>query len=214
METGFWFWLSRRRKAVTGAEALPERGVVVLACGPTGGECGSTASCGARAAREGADPGRRDRGRTGSTPSCFWLCGGQLDSLPVALDVEQAALSGIRRSLPRGARSIRAGLGTPTSGTWRSDCGTRKRALMMSVPVRRDDQVLEVLAGYPRPALDRPRPDEGRRTALRPARLARRVHGARDVDDLEVALLRIPYGGAKGGIRCNPRAMSAGELGG
>jgi glutamate dehydrogenase (NAD(P)+) len=26
------------------------------------------------------------------------------------------------------------------------------------------------------------------------------------------ALLRLPYGGAKGGIRCNPRAMSAGEL--
>ena len=26
------------------------------------------------------------------------------------------------------------------------------------------------------------------------------------------ALLRIPYGGAKGGIRCNPREMSAGEL--
>jgi glutamate dehydrogenase (NAD(P)+) len=26
------------------------------------------------------------------------------------------------------------------------------------------------------------------------------------------ALLRLPYGGAKGGIRCNPRALSAGEL--
>jgi glutamate dehydrogenase (NAD(P)+) len=26
------------------------------------------------------------------------------------------------------------------------------------------------------------------------------------------ALLRLPYGGAKGGVRCNPRALSAGEL--
>jgi membrane protein implicated in regulation of membrane protease activity len=36
-ETGFWFWLSKRRNAVTGAEALPgSRGVVVLACRPDG----------------------------------------------------------------------------------------------------------------------------------------------------------------------------------
>src|SRR5262245_56534385 len=26
------------------------------------------------------------------------------------------------------------------------------------------------------------------------------------------ALLRLPYGGAKGGVRCSPRALSAGEL--
>jgi membrane protein implicated in regulation of membrane protease activity len=56
-ETGFWFWLSRRRKAVTGAEALPgSRGVVVMACRPDGqvriaGELWR-AHC-----EEGADPG-------------------------------------------------------------------------------------------------------------------------------------------------------------
>ena len=55
-ETGFWLWLSRRRKAVTGAEALPgSRGVVVLPCRPEGqvrvaGELW-------RALRGGADPG-------------------------------------------------------------------------------------------------------------------------------------------------------------
>ncbi len=36
-EVGFWFWLSRRRKIVTGAEALPgARGVVAVACRPEG----------------------------------------------------------------------------------------------------------------------------------------------------------------------------------
>ena len=56
-ETGFWFWLSRRRKAVTGAEALPgSSGIVVVACRPLGqvridGELWR-ARC-----EEGADPG-------------------------------------------------------------------------------------------------------------------------------------------------------------
>ena len=56
-EVGFWYWLSHRRKAQTGAEALPgARGVVVVACRPEGqvrvlGELWR-ARC-----EEGADPG-------------------------------------------------------------------------------------------------------------------------------------------------------------
>ena len=56
-EVGFWYWLSHRRDAVTGAEALPgARGVVVSACRPVGqvrvdGELWR-ARC-----EEGADPG-------------------------------------------------------------------------------------------------------------------------------------------------------------
>jgi membrane protein implicated in regulation of membrane protease activity len=56
-EVGFWFWLSRRRRIATGAEALPgARGVVTAACRPDGqvrvlGELWR-ARC-----EEGADPG-------------------------------------------------------------------------------------------------------------------------------------------------------------
>ena len=56
-EVGFWYWYSRRRRAVTGAEALPgSRGVVVSPCRPDGqvrldGELWR-ARC-----EEGADPG-------------------------------------------------------------------------------------------------------------------------------------------------------------
>ena len=56
-ETGFWLWLSRRRKAVTGAEALPgSRGVVVLACRPEGQVKVAGELWRARC-EEGADPG-------------------------------------------------------------------------------------------------------------------------------------------------------------
>jgi membrane protein implicated in regulation of membrane protease activity len=56
-EVGFFLWLSRRRRATTGAEALPgARGVVTLACRPEGqvrvlGEIWR-ARC-----EDGADPG-------------------------------------------------------------------------------------------------------------------------------------------------------------
>jgi membrane protein implicated in regulation of membrane protease activity len=56
-EVAFWMWFTRRRRASTGAEALPgQRGVVVTACRPEGqvrvlGELWR-ARC-----EEGADPG-------------------------------------------------------------------------------------------------------------------------------------------------------------
>ena len=41
---------------------------------------------------------------------------------------------------------------------------------------------------------------------------AGRVRGARHVDDVEVRALRLPYGGAKGGVRCDARALPLAEL--
>ncbi|HEX2292919.1 MAG TPA: NfeD family protein [Gaiellaceae bacterium] len=56
-ETGFFIWLSKRRKAVTGAEALPgSTGVVVVACRPLGQVRVAGELWRARC-DEGADPG-------------------------------------------------------------------------------------------------------------------------------------------------------------
>ncbi|HET7855783.1 MAG TPA: Glu/Leu/Phe/Val dehydrogenase [Gaiellaceae bacterium] len=86
-----------------------------------------------------------------------------------------------------------------------------ERAVMMSVPVRMDGGSLRVLPGY----------RVQHSTVLGPTKGGLRY-------DLHVtlgecaalamwmtwkcALLRLPYGGAKGGVRCNPRELSAGEI--
>ena len=55
------------------------------------------------------------------------------------------------------------------------------------------------------------RPVQGRHP-LPPGRDARRGEGARDVDDLEVRAVNIPFGGAKGGVACDPKTLSEREL--
>ena len=86
-----------------------------------------------------------------------------------------------------------------------------ERALMMSVPVRRDDGSLHVLPGY----------RVQHSTVLGPTKGGLRYDPHVSLGECtalamwmtwKCALLRIPYGGAKGGIRCNPREMSATEL--
>ena len=86
-----------------------------------------------------------------------------------------------------------------------------ERAVMMSVPVRRDDGSLHVLPGY----------RVQHSTVLGPTKGGLRYDPHVSLGECtalamwmtwKCALLRIPYGGAKGGIRCNPREMSATEL--
>ena len=60
-----------------------------------------------------------------------------------------------------------------------------ERSVLVSVPILLDSGETRVFPALSRPALDDPRPDEGR-APLRPPRLARRVRRARDVDDVEV----------------------------
>ena len=89
-------------------------------------------------------------------------------------------------ALPHGARPVRAGPAV------RRRRGVRGRAAALPGALARRQRPgqarlgqVDGLPGLPRPALDRARPDEGRRP-LRRRGVARRVRGARDVDDLEV----------------------------
>jgi len=86
-----------------------------------------------------------------------------------------------------------------------------RRALVVSVPVRMDDGHTEVFMGY----------RVHHNTALGPTKGGLRYDA--DVNMGEVtalamlmswkcALMGLPYGGAKGGVRCTPRSMSKREL--
>ncbi|GIU95391.1 MAG: glutamate dehydrogenase [Gaiellaceae bacterium] len=86
-----------------------------------------------------------------------------------------------------------------------------ERSIIVSVPVRMDDGRTVVFPGYRVQHSSILGPTKG---------------GVRYDEDVTLgecaalamwmtwkcALLRLPYGGAKGGVRCNPRAMSQGEL--
>lgn len=86
-----------------------------------------------------------------------------------------------------------------------------KRALIVSVPTLMDNGRLELFTGY------RVQHDSG----LGPCKGGIRYHMGVSLGEVaamailmswKCSLMELPYGGAKGGIRCNPRAMSQGEL--
>ena len=86
-----------------------------------------------------------------------------------------------------------------------------ERAMIVSVPLRRDDGSIEVLPGY----------RVQHSTVLGPTKGGMRYDPGVSLGECaalatwmtwKCALLRLPYGGAKGGIRCDPHALSLGEL--
>jgi glutamate dehydrogenase (NAD(P)+) len=86
-----------------------------------------------------------------------------------------------------------------------------ERALMTSVPLRRDDGSIEIFAGY----------RVQHSTVLGPTKGGIRYDPGVTLGECaalamwmtwKCALLRLPYGGAKGGIRCDPKALSLHEL--
>jgi glutamate dehydrogenase (NAD(P)+) len=86
-----------------------------------------------------------------------------------------------------------------------------ERALITSVPLRRDDGRWQVFAGY----------RVQHSTVLGPTKGGIRYDPEVSLGECaalatwmtwKCALLRLPYGGAKGGIRCDPRALSRREL--
>ena len=85
-----------------------------------------------------------------------------------------------------------------------------RRALVVSVPVRMDDGHTEVFIGY----------RVHHSTALGPTKGGLRYDGDVNLGEVSAlamlmswkcALMGLPYGGAKGGVRCTPRDMSARE---
>ena len=86
-----------------------------------------------------------------------------------------------------------------------------ERAVIMSVPLRRDDGTMQIFAGY----------RVQHSTVLGPTKGGIRYDLAVDLGECaalaswmtwKCALLKLPYGGAKGGIRCDTHAMSIGEI--
>jgi glutamate dehydrogenase (NAD(P)+) len=86
-----------------------------------------------------------------------------------------------------------------------------ERALIVAVPLRRDDGSYEVYPGY----------RVQHSSVLGPTKGGIRYDQAVDLGECaalaswmtwKCALLRLPYGGAKGGIRCAPRELSRAEL--
>jgi glutamate dehydrogenase (NAD(P)+) len=86
-----------------------------------------------------------------------------------------------------------------------------ERALIMSVPLRRDDGTWQVFAGY----------RVQHSTVLGPTKGGIRYDPEVSLGECaalacwmtwKCALLRLPYGGAKGGIRCDAHALSQHEL--
>ncbi len=86
-----------------------------------------------------------------------------------------------------------------------------RRALVVSVPVRMDSGKTQVFIGY----------RVHHNTALGPTKGGLRYDLGVNLGEVtalamlmswKCALVGLPYGGAKGGVRCNPRAMSAREL--
>ena len=86
-----------------------------------------------------------------------------------------------------------------------------KRALTVAIPVRRDDGKVEVFAGY----------RVQHHLALGPTKGGMRYHPDVTLGEVaalamwmswKCALMNLPYGGAKGGVACDPGQMSLGEL--
>jgi glutamate dehydrogenase/leucine dehydrogenase len=86
-----------------------------------------------------------------------------------------------------------------------------ERVLEVAVPIRMDDSQIKVFTGY----------RVQHSTARGPAKGGIRYHPGVTLDEVKAlaswmtwktATVNIPFGGAKGGIVCDPKAMSLGEL--
>lgn len=86
-----------------------------------------------------------------------------------------------------------------------------KRALTVSVPIRRDDGKVRVFTGYRVQHTEARGPYKGG-IRYHPSVTLEEVTALAMLMTWKCAVIDIPYGGAKGGIVCNPKEMSSGEI--
>jgi glutamate dehydrogenase (NAD(P)+) len=93
----------------------------------------------------------------------------------------------------------------------RERCKWPKRLITVTVPIRRDDGTTEIFFGH----------RVQHHLTRGPVKGGLRYHPAVDLGEVaalamwmnwKCALMDLPYGGGKGGIACDPRTMSIGEL--
>ena len=94
--------------------------------------------------------------------------------------------------------------------TWRAVLSTPKRVLTVSCPIKMDDGLLQVFTGYRVQHNNARGPFKG---GLRydPAVNQDEVMALAMLQTWKNALVDLPYGGAKGGIVCDPRKLSMSE---
>ena len=85
------------------------------------------------------------------------------------------------------------------------------RELRVAVPVRMDDGRIEVFAGYRVQHNGARGPYKGG-VRYHPAADQEEVRALASLMSWKTSLVNIPFGGAKGGVQCNPRDMSTDEL--
>ena len=88
---------------------------------------------------------------------------------------------------------------------------TPRRVLEVSVPVRMDDGSVEVFTGW-RVHHDTTRGPAKGGLRYHPDLDAREVAALAATMTFKTAVVSIPFGGAKGGVRCDPTRLSSGEL--
>jgi glutamate dehydrogenase (NAD(P)+) len=88
---------------------------------------------------------------------------------------------------------------------------TPERILEVAVPVRMDDGHVEVFTGW-RIHHDTSRGPAKGGIRFHPGLQAREISALAADMTLKTAVVDIPFGGGKGGVRCDPRIMSAAEL--
>jgi glutamate dehydrogenase (NAD(P)+) len=86
-----------------------------------------------------------------------------------------------------------------------------ERVLEVAVPVRMDDGHVEVFTGW-RIHHDTSRGPAKGGIRFHPALQAREISALAADMTLKTAVVDIPFGGGKGGVRCDPRTMSSAEL--